>query len=145
MSLVKYRNGNRNYSPSNMGGLLDKFFNDSMHDNTQEQRFVPAVDILESDKNYELNFAVPGFEKTSFNLDVDDNILSVSGERKLIEEDSGKSYKTIQTSYGSFKRSFTLPDNVDGTKIKASYNNGILEVVVPKDETKVVKTSIEVK
>jgi HSP20 family protein len=145
MSIVKYRNGMRNYSPTNMSGLLERFFNDSVYDNTQEQSFVPAVDILESEKNYELNFSLPGFEKDSFNLGVEDNILSVSGERKFVDEGSGKTYKSVQTSYGSFKRSFTLPDNVDTSKIKANYNNGILEVVVPKDETKVIKTSIEVK
>ncbi len=145
MSLVKYRNGTRSYAPTNMGGLLDRFFNDSVYDNTQEQKFVPAVDIIESDKSYELNFALPGFEKDNFILGVEDNILSVSGERKLMDEDSGKTFKTIQTSYGSFKRSFTLPDNVNASKIEANYNNGMLEVVVPKDETKVIKTSIAVK
>ncbi len=145
MSLVKYRNGTRSYAPTNMGGLLDRFFNDSVYDNTQEQKFVPAVDIIESDKSYELNFALPGFEKDNYILGVEDNILSVSGERKLMDEDSGKTFKTIQTSYGSFKRSFTLPDNVNASKIEANYNNGMLEVVVPKDETKVIKTSIAVK
>ena len=145
MSLVKYRNEMRNPYTYNMGGLLERFFNESTFDNTQEQKFVPEVDILESDKSYELHFALPGFEKENFNLDVDDNVLSVSGERKFSEEKTEKTYKSVQTSYGSFKRSFTLPDNVDATKIEANYKNGILEVVVPKDETKVIKTNIKVK
>lgn len=145
MSIVKYRNGARGYYPTNMGGLLERFFNDSLYDNTQAEDFTPAVDILESDKSYELHFAVPGFEKENFELNVDDNILSVSGERKYEEEKSGKTFKSVRTSYGSFKRSFTLPENVAATKIEAQYNNGILEVVIPKDETKVVKSTIKVK
>ena len=145
MSIVKYRNGARGYYPSNMGGLLERFFNDSIYDNTQAQKFVPEVDILESDKSYELHFAVPGFEKENFSLGVEDNILSVSGERKFEEEKSDKKFKSVRTSYGSFQRSFTLPENVDLTNIEAHYNNGILEVIIPKDETKVIKTSIKVK
>ena len=145
MNIVKYRNGATNYFPTNMGGLLERFFNDSLYDNTQENNFMPAVDILESDKSYELQFAVPGFEKENFELGVDDNVLTVSGERKYEEEKSGKTYKSVRTSYGSFRRSFTLPENVDAAKIEANYNNGILEVVIPKDETKVLKTTIKVK
>ena len=145
MSLVKYRNGGRAYYPSNMGGLLERFFNDSLYDNTQVQNFIPSVDVLESDKTYELHLAVPGFSKDDFILGVDDNLLTVSGERKFEDKKSDKTFKSVQTSFGTFSRTFTLPDNVDATKIDAHYNNGILEVVVPKDETKIFKTSIKVK
>ena len=148
MSLVRYRNGNRNYLPTNASGLLERFFNDSLFDNTifeGEMAFAPKVDILESDKTYELQFAVPGFNKEDFVIDVDDNVLTVSGERKFEEEKSEKTYRAVQTSYGSFKRTFSLPDNVNAKKIEAKYNNGILEVVIPKDETKIIKTSIAVK
>ena len=145
MSLVKYRNGATGYYPTNMGGLLERFFNDSLYDNTQVQNFVPEVDILESDKTYEIHFAVPGFEKDNFNLNVDDKMLTVSGERKFKEEESDKKYKSVRTSYGSFERTFTLPKNVNATKIEANYTNGILEVIIPKDETKIIKASIKVK
>ena len=145
MSLVKYRNGATGYYPTNMGGLLERFFNDSLYDNTQVQNFVPEVDILESDKTYEIHFAVPGFEKDNFNLNVDDKMLTVSGERKFKEEESDKKYKSVRTSYGSFERTFTLPKNVNATKIEANYTNGILEVIIPKDETKIIKASINVK
>ena len=120
MSLVRYRNGNRNYLPTNASGLLERFFNDSLFDNTifeGEMAFAPKVDILESDKTYELQFAVPGFNKEDFVIDVDDNVLTVSGERKFEEEKSEKTYRAVQTSYGSFKRSFSLPDNVNAKKI----------------------------
>ncbi|RLD20487.1 MAG: Hsp20/alpha crystallin family protein [Bacteroidetes bacterium] len=145
MSLVKYRNGASGYYPTNMGGLLERFFNDSLYDNTQVQNFVPEVDILESDKTYEIHFAVPGFEKGDFNLNVDDKMLTVSGERKFDVEKTEKKFKSVRTSYGTFERSFTLPKNVNANKIEANYTNGILEVVIPKDETKIIKTSIKVK
>ena len=145
MSLVKYRNGARGYYPSNTGGLLERFFNDSLYDNTQVQNFIPELDVLESEKTYELHIAVPGFKKDNFNLEVDDNLLTVSGERKFEEKQEDKTFKSIQTSYGSFSRTFTLPDNVDATKIEAHYNDGILEVIVPKDESKIIKTNIKVK
>lgn len=148
MNLVKYRNGSRNYFPTTANGLLERFFNDSLFDNRVfegEEAFSPKVDILESEKNYELQFALPGFEKDNFSIDVDDNVITISGERKFEEEQTEKSYKSVQTSYGKFKRSFTLPENVNAKKIEAKYNNGILEIVIPKDETKIVKTSITVK
>ena len=145
MSLVKYRNGASGYYPTNMGGLLERFFNDSLYDNTQVQNFVPEVDILESEKTYEIHFAVPGFEKDNFNLNVDDKMLTVSGERKFDSEKIEKKFKSVRTSYGTFERSFTLPKNVNANKIEANYTNGILEVVIPKDETKIIKTSIKVK
>ena len=145
MSLVKYRNGARGYYPSNTGGLLERFFNDSLYDNTQVQNFIPEVDVLESEKTYELHIAVPGFKKDNFNLEVDDNLLTVSGERKFEEKQEDRTFKSVQTSYGSFSRTFTLPDNVDATKIEAHYNDGILEVIVPKDESKIIKTNIKVK
>jgi len=145
MSIVKYRNGARGYYPSNMGGLLERFFNDSLYDNTQVQNFIPEVDVLESEKTYELHLAVPGFKKDDFNLAVDDKLLTVSGERKFEDNKSNKTFNSVQTRYGSFERTFTLPENIDATKIEAHYNNGILEVIVPKDETKVLKTNIKVK
>jgi len=148
MSLVKYRNGARNYFPTSASGLLERFFNDSLFDNTVlegEMAFAPKVDILESDKTYELQFALPGFNKEDFVIDVDDSVLTVSGERKFEEEKTEKTFRSVQTSYGSFKRSFSLPENVNAKKIEAKYNNGILEIVIPKDETKIVKTNITVK
>lgn len=147
MTLVRYRNGNRNFFPTTTNGLLERFFNDSLFDNSfdGEMAFAPKVDILESDKDFELHFAVPGFEKDNFEIKVDNNTLTVSGERKFEEEKSGKTFKSVQTSYGSFNRSFTLPDNVNADKIDAKYNNGMLEIVIPKDETKIIKTNIKVK
>ena len=144
MTLVRY-NKNRDYFPTTVNGLLDKFFNDVAFDNTQMEKFSPSVDVLESEKAYELHFAVPGFDKKSFNIDVEENVLAVSGERKFEERKEEKQFTSIQTQYGSFRRTFTLPDKVDRTKIDAEYKDGILMITLPKDEVKVMKTNVKVK
>lgn len=144
MTLVRY-NKNRGYAPTTVNGLLDRFFNDVNFDNTQAEKFSPRVDVLESDKTYELHFAVPGFDKKAFSIDVEENVLSVTGERKMEELKDDKKFTSIQTHYGSFKRTFTLPDTVDRTKMDAEYANGILKIVLPKDEIKVMKTIVKIK
>ena len=145
MSLIKYNSGRSEVFPGNFNHLIDRFFNDSAFDNTQLEKFNPSVDILESEQAFELHLAVPGFTKDSFNIEVEDKNLIVSGERKFDQEKSDKKFKTVQTNYGAFRRSFVLPEIVDSTKIDAKYNNGILEVILPKDEVKTLKTTVKVK
>ena len=144
MTLVRY-NRNRNSLPTSVNGLMDKFFNDTSFDNTQMENFSPKVDVVESDKSFELYFAVPGFDKKSFIIDVEENILAISGERKLEELKDDKKFTSFQTQYGSFKRTFKLPDTVDRTKMDAEYTDGILKIILPKDEIKVMKTSVKIK
>ena len=144
MTLVRY-NKNKGYAPASVNGLLDNFFNDSNFDNTQVEKFSPRVDVLESDKTYELHFAVPGFDKKAFGIDVEQNVLTVSGERKLEELDEDSKFTSVQTQYGTFKKTFTLPDTIERTKIDATYNDGILKITLPKDEVKVLKTSVKIK
>ncbi len=144
MTLVRY-NKNRNDFPTTVNGLMDKFFNDASFDNTRMEKFSPNVDVLESDKSYELHFAVPGFDKKLFNIDVEENVLTISGERKFEEKIEEKESTSIQTQFGSFRRTFSLPDIVDRTKIGAEYVDGILKITLPKDEVKVLKTTVKVK
>ena len=73
---------------------------------------------------------------SNFKIEINDNNLTVSGERKFTNEKKDKNFHSVETNYGSFSRSFTLPDNSDGSKISAKYNNGILELVIPKDENR---------
>lgn len=144
MTLVRY-NKNRSYVPTTVHGLLHKFFNDVNFDNTQMEKFSPSVDVLESDKSYELHFAVPGFDKNEFSIEVEENVLTVSGERKIEELKNDKKYTSVQIQHGSFKRTFNLPDTVDSTKIDAEYNDGILKIILIKDEAKVMKTIVKIK
>jgi len=106
--------------------------------------FVPKVDVIENETSYEIHFAVPGLNKEEFNIELKDNHLTVSGERKFTNEKKDKNYHAIETNYGSFSRSFSLPENVDTSKINAKYDKGILELTVPKDKKKALKKTIKV-
>jgi len=87
---------------------------------------------------------VPGVNKEDFKIDLHDSYLTISGERKISEEKKEKNFRSIETQYGSFSRSFSLPENVAADKINAKYNNGILELTIPKDEKKQLKQTIKV-
>lgn len=141
MSIVR-RNSDV-FVPATVDGFLDRFFNDSFSQN--KNGFSPRVDIAETDKEFELQVAVPGFDKKDFNIDLEKGKLTISGERKFENEQKEKSYYSIQTEYGKFSRSFQLPDNVKQKGISASYENGILGINIPKDETKKIASKIEVK
>ena len=141
MNLIRY-NAN-DFVPTSFSNMIDRFFNESLA-RTGGSTFVPKVDFLESEKAFELHVAAPGLNKEDFKIDLNDNVLTVSGERKLKDEKKEKNFYSLETSYGSFSRSFSLPDNVDSKKITAAYNNGILELTIPKDEKKVLKTTIQV-
>lgn len=141
MSIVRYNSND--FVPATFSSLVDRFFNESIA-RSGGSTFVPKVDIIENPESYELHFAAPGLSKDDFKIEVNDNQLTVSGERKFVNEKKEKNYHSIETQYGSFNRSFSLPENVDGTKINAKYNNGILELTLPKDEKKVLKQTIKV-
>ena len=131
------------YVPSTFSNLVDRFFSESVA-RSSGSSFVPKVNIIENEKSFEINFAVPNLNKDDFNIKLKNNYLTVSGERKLTNEKKDKNFHSIETNYGSFSRSFSLPENVDATKAEAKYNNGILELTIPKDEKKELKQSIKV-
>ena len=141
MSIIRY-NAN-DFVPTSFSNLVDRFFNDSMV-RAGGSTFVPKVDVLENEQAFEIHFAVPGLNKEDFNIELKDNYLTVSGERKFSNEKKDKNYHSIETSYGSFSRAFSLPENADASKINAKYDKGILELTIPKDEKKALKQTIKV-
>lgn len=145
MSLIKY--APRRYRTQGVSRIFDDLFNDRFltADWSGERSFVPQVDISETDKAFELSFAVPGIDKKDLNIDLKDGVLTISGERKLENEKGDKNYHSVETRYGSFTRSFHLPDHVDADKVDATYEAGILNVVVPKDEKKIQSKTIAIK
>jgi HSP20 family protein len=144
MSIVRYTTAN-DFVPTSFSNLIDRFFSDSLaRTGGSAYSFVPKVDILESPKAYEIQVAIPGANKEDFKIDLNENRLTVSGERKFTKEKKESELHVIETQYGNFSRSFVLPENVDAGKINAAYTNGILEITIPKDEKKVLKTSIKV-
>ena len=104
----------------------------------------PAVDISEDDKEYTIKAELPGLSKEDVHVRVERGVLSISGERKSEKEEKNKKYHRIERSYGSFTRSFTLPEGASGDKVMADFKDGILYVHLPKDE-KAKQKSIEVK
>ena len=105
----------------------------------------PPVDILESRDSYLIRAEVPGMKKEDFNLELQDGVLTLSGERKFEEPANGVEYHRIERSTGKFFRSFSLPQTVKNDEIKASFRDGILEVHVPKaDEAKPKQIAINV-
>ncbi len=141
MSIIRYNPSD--FAPTSFSTLIDQFFNESLS-RSGGSRFVPKVDIAENEKSYELQIAVPGLTKDDFKIELNDGLLTVSGERKFTNEKKDKKFHSIETQYGSFVRTFNLPEHVDGEKINAVYNNGILEVTIPKDEKKTAKQTIKV-
>ena len=106
--------------------------------------WTPRVDIAEDDKEYVINAELPGIAKEDVKVSVENGVLSISGERKTEKEEKGKKFHRIEQSYGTFVRSFTLPEGNSGEKISAEFRDGILKVHVPKDEKAKAK-AIDVK
>ena len=145
MNLIRYNSALNNYAPTSFSNLIDRFFNDSLaRSGGSAYSFVPRVDILEQEKSFEIHVAVPGMNKDDFKIDLNDNYLTISGERKNSREKKENNFHSVEIQYGTFSRSFTLPENADANGISAKYVNGILEVSIPKDEKKALKTTIKV-
>ena len=94
--------------------------------------WAPPVDIYEKDANIMITVELPGLDPKDIKLSVEQNVLTISGERKAEKEEEGKTYHRRETYYGAFSRSFALPRLVDREKIEAEYKNGILTVTVPQ-------------
>ena len=95
---------------------------------------LPAVNIKENEKDYELELSVPGMKKDDFNVEVDNNIMTISAEVKSESDVKEENYTRKEFSHSSFKRSFTLPETIDEDKIEASYVDGILKFRLPKKD-----------
>ncbi|KAB7531308.1 Hsp20 family protein [Flagellimonas olearia] len=95
---------------------------------------VPAVNIKDNEKEFELELAVPGVKKDDFTVEVDHDVLTISSEMKSENEEAKDNYTRKEFSYSSFKRAFTLPETVDGSKIDAKYEDGILKLTLPKKQ-----------
>ncbi|MBL7685066.1 MAG: Hsp20/alpha crystallin family protein [Deltaproteobacteria bacterium] len=107
--------------------------------------WVPSVDIFEDQESVKLHAELPGLKREDVKIQVKQNVLTLRGERKFESEKKKDNYHRIERRYGLFTRSFTLPNSVDESKIKASMKDGILEILIPKKPEAVEKeVSIEV-
>ncbi|TLY21691.1 MAG: Hsp20/alpha crystallin family protein [Nitrospirae bacterium] len=106
--------------------------------------WAPLVDIVEDDNEYLIKAELPEVKKEDVKVTVQDDVLTISGERTFEKEEKGRKYHRMERAYGSFARSFTLPEDADGEKVAAEFKNGVLKVHLPKSE-KAKPKSIEVK
>ena len=145
MTVAKVNGYTTDRLPETYGALLDKFFANGTAAKRNLAKFHPQVDAIETEKEFKLQVALPGFRKEDVQLEFQEGKLTISGERKFDTENKENKYHFIETNYGRFSRSFFLPDNINESAIEARFENGLLVVVVPKDEKKVLKRQIDIK
>ncbi len=107
--------------------------------------FRPKVNTRETDDNYHIEVELPGVKKENVDIKVDGNVLTISGERNVREEVKDEDYHKVESRYGLFSRSFTLPERVDTSNIEAEFINGILEISIPKLKIDTSSKKIEIK
>jgi len=112
-----------------MQETLSRFLNEP-----NSRPWTPAVDILETENDLVLKMDVPEVEMKDIDIRLENQTLTVKGERKFENREDSKAYHRIERSYGTFARSFTLPNTVDTEKVRADYKNGVLSITLPKKE-----------
>ncbi len=118
--------------------MLDRWEEDSELLPREEKR-APLVNISENEKEYLISAELPGVEKKNLHVDVKDNLLTLSGERKEEHTEKKNGHRWMERSFGSFHRSFVLPEGANTEKINAKYENGLLNVTIPKAEPEEAK------
>lgn len=150
MTLVKWKrpseNGQSN-SPmifnSPLSNLFESFFNDDFFVR-EYASFVPSVNVSEEKDKFNIELSAPGFNKSDFKLEVEKGVLTISGKHETAKETAEKNYTRKEFNYGSFQRSFTLPENVNEDNISAKYENGILKIELNKKEKEAEKTAKQI-
>lgn len=129
----------KNYPPVNrvntFPNLFGTLFND--FDRMEKPSFsntLPSVNVVENEGQFRIELAAPGLTREDFNVNVHEDVLTISSEKKTKDEEGKENYTRREFGYASFKRSFNLPETVDGDNIAATYNAGILNVTLPKKE-----------
>lgn len=106
---------------------------------------IPSVNISETEKEFKIEMAAPGFDKNDFNIETQEGMLTISAEKKSEEEEEKKNYHRKEFTYSRFSRSFQLPENSLDEKIEAKYADGILKITLPKKEVTITKPKKEIK
>ena len=121
---------------SSISRMMDEFFNGNMMDMNDRSLMAtqPSVNIVENENDFVVEVAAPGLTKEDFNLTVEDEVLTISGEKKQEKEEKDGTFTRREFNYSSFSRSFHLPETCKSEEISASYNNGVLTLSIPKRE-----------
>jgi HSP20 family protein len=116
---------------------LNGFFGKDLFNEVSTPAFagsVPAVNVVESKEGFRIEVAAPGLQKSDFKLNLEKNQLTISAQKEQKEKDTSEKYTRREFKYASFQRTFTLPNSIDGDKIEATYNEGVLNIALPKRE-----------
>ena len=122
----------RNNTP--IRSIFDIFNDDFFNDDFFKKESVPSANISENSNEFSIEVAAPGYKKDSFNIEIKDDYLKISSKNELSKEDKNDKYHRREFSYSSFERSFYLPEDINAEDIKASYNEGILNISIPKKQ-----------
>ena len=132
MALVRWDPGRELDSlQSDMNRLFDGFFQ-GRGGNGSSRRWIPAMDLAETEDELVLRADLPGLGEDDVAVEIKDNVLTVSGERKAEHEEKSEGYYRVERSFGSFSRSLTLPRGIDADAVSAGFERGVLEVRIPK-------------
>ncbi len=147
MSLVKFSNSypsryNRYYNDDLFNDLFN--WSNSNRQVLNSRTSLPSVNIKENEDGFILELATPGMKKEDLKLELNNDILTISSERKEENEEKRENFSRREFSHQSFKRSFTLPETANSENIKAHYENGILEISIPKKEEAKPKPKMEI-
>jgi len=137
MTLVKFNNKKNEMSVfSTFSNVLDNLFEREFPNifRTEASLTSPAVNIIENKDDFQLELAAPGLNKNDFKLKMNNNILSITGQKESSKEENETQYTRKEFCYSSFERSFTLPNSVNSENINAAYDNGVLKISIPKKE-----------
>lgn len=122
-------------NPRFVNRVFDEFIQTANPARTPQQRsYVPAVNVQETEDNYQLEVVAPGFDKADIKVEVNDGVLLITGEHKTETKDEKDNYTRREFHFANFSRRFTLPETADDAQISATYTNGILNLVLPKKE-----------
>jgi HSP20 family protein len=129
-----------------MDRLWESFFETKPARRQEEMsEWVPSIDLSETKESYIVKAEIPGMEAKDIDITLQDDLLTIRGEKKQEKEEKDENYHFVERSYGSFTRSIRLPQEVKGDKIKASYKDGVLKITLPKsEEAKKKETKIKV-
>ena len=113
---------------------LHRLFNTLFDENATAQRWVPAMDLVESEDHFLLKADLPGLGEEDVNIEIRDNALTISGERKAEHAQRERGWYRVERSFGQFSRTLTLPEGVNADAVEATFDRGVLEIRVPKPE-----------